>query len=77
VTANNTTFDALVAQYGVKETVQFQYVEVPNADGSITLVVHPNSGSTGYYYSGTPDYNLYAQSHGATIGSVQYRHGEI
>lgn len=74
---NSKTFEELVAAYGKKETVQFDYVEVPNADGSVTLVVKPISGSTGYRYSGAPDYNLYAQINGVTYGSVQYRHGEI
>ena len=73
----STTFEQLVAQYGEKETVQFKYVEVPNADGSVTIVVKPDSGTKGYKYSGAPHYNIYAVANGATVGAVNYRHGEI
>lgn len=74
------TYSQLVSEYGEKETVQFKYVEVPNDDGSITLVIKPTSGSTSKdytYKNSSPDYNLYAISNGAIVGSVNYRHGEI
>ena len=76
--ANAITYAELVATYGEKATVQFKYVEVDNGDGSITLVVNSNDPESKVYFgTGSPDYNLYAQSHGATVGSVQYRNGEI